>query len=75
MLFRPPSYPRKDCSLCKTFRLVISMAVLILAIASLTFDFGLLKDINFSDLFALLIGIGLLLTVSWKVWQEYFRKK
>ena len=51
------------------------MAVLILAIASLTFDFGLLKDINFSDLFALLIGIGLLLTMSWKVWKEYFRKK
>ena len=75
MFFRPPSYQRQDCSICKTVRLVIALAVLVLALASLTFDMGIFADIYFTDLFATIVGIGFLVVFSWKLWDEYLRNK
>jgi hypothetical protein len=75
MIFRRgPSYPRKDCSLCKTMRLFIAMAVLVLALASFAFDFEGLKHIEFTDFFAYLVGVGFVATIAWRIWAEYLRK-
>jgi hypothetical protein len=75
MFGRGPTYSRKDCSFCKTLRIVIAMAVLVLALASLTFDFGLLEGIYFTDLFATIVGIGFFVVFGWKLWDEYLRKR
>ena len=75
MFRRAPSYPRKGCSFCKTMRVVVAMAILVLALASLSFDFGLLADIHFTDLFAALIAAALLVVMAWKAWDEHLRER
>jgi len=75
MFGRGPTYTRKDCSFCKTIRIVIAMAILVLALASLTFDFGLLEGIYFTDLFAAVVGIGFFIVFGWKLWDEYLRDR
>jgi hypothetical protein len=74
MFKRPPTYRRKDCSFCKTIRVVIALSVLVLMLASFSFDYGVLKGIQFTDFFAALIGIAFVSVISYKVWDEYYRK-
>lgn len=74
MFKRPPTYKRKDCSFCKTARVVIALSVLVLLLASFSYDFGALRGILFTDLFATLIGIAFIAVIAYKVWDEYYRK-
>jgi len=71
---RPPSYPRQGCSICKTLRVVVAMAVFVLVLASFSFDLGLLKGIQFTDMFAAIIGAGFVLVLGWRIWIEFIRK-
>ena len=71
---RPPSYPRQSCGICKTLRVVVAMAVFVLVLASFSFDLGLLKGIQFTDMFAAIIGAGFVLVLGWRIWIEFIRK-
>ena len=75
MFKRAPTYKRKDCSFCKTVRVVVALAVLVMLLASLSFDYGLLKGIQFTDLFATIVGVAFLIVIGYKVWDEYYRKR
>jgi len=50
------------------------MAVFVLVLASFSFDLGLLKDIQFTDMFATIVGVGFLVVLGWRVWIEFIRK-
>ncbi|GEM_PF-459454 len=65
---------RSNCRFCSTLRIVISMSIMTLVIASIVFDMRIFSDIAFTDSFAGLIGILFLSVLGWRIWNEYLKK-
>lgn len=65
---------RPKCRFCSTLRIVISMSIMTLVIASIVFDMRIFSDIAFTDSFASVIGILFLSVLGWRIWNEYLKK-
>lgn len=64
----------QGCAVCKLVRTYLLIAVpLILAIAFGS-ESDFLADIDLLRLTSYLIGIGCVVTVAWRAYQEYWRK-
>jgi len=72
--YKKYSLNRPNCRFCSTLRIVISMSIMTLVLASLVFDMRIFADIPFTDSFAGIIGILLLTVLGWRVWYEYIKK-
>ena len=70
-------YPdeKRPCSFCRTLRVVIMFAVLLLALLAYSDNLTWLQDIQFIDIFAASIGVAFVLVVAYKIWEEYGRPK
>lgn len=70
-------YPdeKRPCSFCRTLRVVIMFAVLILALLAYSDNLTWLQDIQFIDIFAASIGVAFVLVIVYKTWEEYGRPK
>lgn len=70
-------YPdeKRPCSFCRTLRVVIMFAVLILALLAYSDNLTWLQDIQFIDIFAAAIGVAFVLVIAYKTWEEYGRPK
>lgn len=70
-------YPdeKRPCSFCRTLRVVIMFAVLILALLAYSDNLTWLQDIQFIDIFATAIGVAFVLVIAYKTWEEYGRPK
>lgn len=66
-------YPdeKRPCAFCRTLRVVIMFAVLIVALLAYSDNLTWLENIQFIDIFAAAIGVTFVLVVAFKVWEEY----
>jgi len=65
---------RPNCRFCSTLRIVISMSIMTLVLASFALDMRIFSDIPFTNSFASIIGLLFLTILGWRIWHEYLKK-
>ncbi len=66
-------YPneKRPCSFCRTLRVVIMFAVLMVALLAYSDNLTWLENIQFIDIFAASIGVAFVAVLAFKIWEEY----
>ncbi|MDP6166521.1 MAG: hypothetical protein QGI54_10335 [Gammaproteobacteria bacterium] len=66
---------KRPCAFCRTLRVVIVFALLIVALMAYSNNLTWLEDIQFTDIFAYVILLAFVIVLVFKVWEEYWKPK
>jgi len=66
---------KRPCAICRTLRVVIVFALLVVALMAYADKLAWLKDIQFTDIFAYAIAVAFVVVLVFKTWQEYWKPK
>jgi hypothetical protein len=65
---------RSGCAVCKLIRMYLIVAVPLIIAMGLGPELEFLKEIDLIKVTAALAVLGLVFTVAWRAYQEYWRK-
>ncbi|MBT3436003.1 MAG: hypothetical protein HOH02_11565 [Oceanospirillaceae bacterium] len=66
---------KKPCAFCRTMRVVVMFAVVMVMLMAYADKLHWLEDIPFTNLFGYLIAVAFLLVLGYRYWDEYWRPK
>ena len=66
---------KTPCAFCRTMRVVMLFAIMVVALMAYANKLELLKDINFTSLFGYSVVLLFLTVLAYRVWDEYGRPK
>jgi hypothetical protein len=66
---------KRPCAFCRTLRVVVIFALLMVALMAYADKLSWLEDIQFTDIFANSIAGAFFLVLGYKVWAEYWKPK
>ena len=66
---------KRPCAFCRTLRVVIVFALLVVALMAYADKLAWLEDIQFTDIFAYAIAAAFVVVLGFKTWQEYWKPK
>ena len=66
---------KRPCAFCRTLRVVVVFALLVVALMAYADKLAWLENIQFTDIFAYFIAVAFIVVLLVKVWQEYWQPK
>ena len=66
---------KQPCAFCRTMRLVLIFAVMVVMLMAYADKLSWLRDIDFTTLFGYLMVVVFFTILGYRVWDEYFRAK
>ena len=66
---------KQPCAFCRTMRLVLIFAVMVVMLMAYGDKLSWLRDIDFTTLFGYLMVVVFFTILGYRVWDEYFRAK
>lgn len=66
---------KRPCAFCRTLRVVVIFALLVVALMAYADKLDWLENIQFSDIFAYMIAVAFVVVLAFKVWEEYWKPK
>jgi len=64
---------KQPCAFCRTMRLVLIFAVMVVMLMAYADKLSWLRDIDFTTLFGYLMAVVFFTILGYRVWDEYFR--
>ena len=64
---------KQPCAFCRTMRLVLIFAVMVIMLMAYADKLSWLRDIDFTTLFGYLMAVVFFTILGYRVWDEYFR--
>ena len=64
---------KQPCAFCRTMRLVLIFAVMLVMLLAYADKLSWLRDIDFTTLFGYLMAVVFFTILGYRVWDEYFR--
>ena len=63
------------CAVCKLIRVYLLIAVPLVILVGFGPEIEILREFSLTKSFAALMGIGLVVTVLWKAYHEYYKRR
>jgi len=70
----PENNAKPGCAVCRIIRLYLIIAVPLIIAVAFGPETSILTEIDLLRLTSYLIGLGFVVTVAWRAYQEYWRK-
>jgi len=66
---------KTPCAFCRTMRVVMLFAIMVVALMAYANKLEWLKDINFTSLFGYSVVLLFVIVLGYRIWDEYVRPK
>ena len=66
---------KRPCAFCRTLRVVVIFALLVVALMAYADKLAWLENIQFTDIFAYVIAVAFVVVLVFKIWEEYWKPK